>query len=319
MAMRNIRKLGIPLNSVNRYFLLPKGVNTSERVGGRFQRFDSAKDASGCPRSSPTKMRLPTTFTRAAISSTRTSCACHGWWGPSNPGKFPVLTAYEVIHNSKYKGKERNKEGTMTVKQELSPPAGVRGIAVPLERSPDGLRPWIVSWSGVWVGTLAALATALILGLVAIAVGAHEVGHHGRIDKWADVRMTTLIFSVVGAFLSFVVGGWVAVKIGSIRYAETASLHGAIVWLVAVPLLLLLVALGAGGFFGGWYSGLAGSPSWVGSVSTAAPDPRAAIVARNSALGAVTALLLDLMGSVLGGWWASGEPMTLKRHRKTAS
>jgi hypothetical protein len=117
----------------------------------------------------------------------------------------------------------------MAVKQETGVVAGVRGIAVPLDGSADGLRPWLVSWSGVWVGTLAALATALILGLVAIAVGAHEVGQHGRIDKWADVRMTTLVFSVIGAFLSFVVGGWVCVKIGGIRRAETASLHGAIV------------------------------------------------------------------------------------------
>jgi hypothetical protein len=183
----------------------------------------------------------------------------------------------------------------------------------------DGPRPWIVSWNGVWVGTLAAIAVALILGLVAIAVGAHEVDQRGRIDKWTDVRMTTLVFSVIGAFLSFVVGGWVAAKIGGIRSAERASLHGAIVWLVAVPLLLTFAALGAGGFFGGWYGGLAGSPSWVSSASGAAADPRAAIVARNGALGAMTALLLGLMGGVLGGWWASGEPMTLHPRRKTAS
>ena len=45
--------------------------------------------------------------------------------------------------------------------------------------------------------------------------------------------------------------------------------------------------------------------------------PNAAVMARNSALGAVTALLLGLMGAVLGGWMASGEPMTLTYRRKT--
>jgi hypothetical protein len=40
-----------------------------------------------------------------------------------------------------------------------------------------------------------------------------------------------------------------------------------------------------------------------------------AIAAQNSALGAVTALLLGLVGSVIGGWMASGEPMTLTYHR----
>ena len=38
-------------------------------------------------------------------------------------------------------------------------------------------------------------------------------------------------------------------------------------------------------------------------------------VARNSALGALTALLLGLVGSVVGGWMASGEPMTLTYYR----
>jgi hypothetical protein len=36
---------------------------------------------------------------------------------------------------------------------------------------------------------------------------------------------------------------------------------------------------------------------------------------RNAALGAVTALLLGLVGSVIGGWIASGEPMTLTYYR----
>jgi hypothetical protein len=39
-------------------------------------------------------------------------------------------------------------------------------------------------------------------------------------------------------------------------------------------------------------------------------------VARNTALGALTALLLGLVGSVLGGWMASGEPMSFTHYRK---
>ena len=44
-------------------------------------------------------------------------------------------------------------------------------------------------------------------------------------------------------------------------------------------------------------------------------DPTAVMAARNSALGAVTALLIGLMGSLLGGWLASGEPMSLTYRR----
>jgi hypothetical protein len=39
------------------------------------------------------------------------------------------------------------------------------------------------------------------------------------------------------------------------------------------------------------------------------------MVARNSAIGAVTALLIGLMGSLIGGWLASGEPMSLTYRR----
>jgi hypothetical protein len=42
-----------------------------------------------------------------------------------------------------------------------------------------------------------------------------------------------------------------------------------------------------------------------------AVDPTAAAAARNGALAALTALLVSLMGSAVGGWMASGEPMTL--------
>jgi hypothetical protein len=178
----------------------------------------------------------------------------------------------------------------------------------------DTVRPWFVHWSGVWVGALTALAMVLVFGLIGIAVGAHQTGVNARITKWSDVGLAALIFSVAGSFFSFVLGGWVAGKIAGVRRAETASLHGAIVWIVTVPLVLVLAALGAGSYFGGWYSGLAGTPTWVTSVTAA--DPNAAAVARNGALGALTVLLLGLMGSVLGGWLASGERMTFTNQRK---
>ena len=37
---------------------------------------------------------------------------------------------------------------------------------------------------------------------------------------------------------------------------------------------------------------------------------------RNSALAAAVAMLLGLLGATLGGWMASGEPMTLGHYRR---
>jgi hypothetical protein len=188
---------------------------------------------------------------------------------------------------------------------------------VTVVRPAEGWAHWPVYWSAVWVGVLAALAVALIFGLVGGALGAHELTPGHRIVKWSDLGVGALAFGVFGAFIAFAVGGWVAAKIGGIRRSEPAMLHGAIVWLVAVPLLLALAALGAGSHFGGWYDGLVGTPGWVtpAAVPNAPVDPNAALAARNAALAAATALLIGLVGGVVGGWMASGEPMTFTHYR----
>jgi len=170
-------------------------------------------------------------------------------------------------------------------------------------------RAWPIAWSAVWVGALAALVIGLIIGLIGFAVGAHE---SSRFAKWSNVKLITLVFDVCGAFFMFVIGGWAAARIAGIRRSEPAMLHGAVVWTLAVPLLLVLATLGAR--FGGWYSGLAGMPAWASSLPPV--DPALAAAMRNTALAAVTALLIGLMGAVIGGWMASGEPMTFTYYRR---
>jgi hypothetical protein len=163
---------------------------------------------------------------------------------------------------------------------------------------------WPVWWSAVWVGALGALALALVIGLIGIAIGAHRMTPY-RIASWREFGLPALIFSVLGSFLAFAAGGWIAARIAGLRRAEHAMLHGAIVWVLTVPLLLVIAALGGAAYFGEWYAGLAGTPAWV----TAPPlDPEAVVAARNGALGALTALLIGLMGSVIGGWMGSRAP-----------
>ena len=181
-------------------------------------------------------------------------------------------------------------------------------------RTLEGWRHWPVYWSAIWVGTLAALSTALVFGLMGIAVGAHQMGPSGNIVRWSDFGLGALFFTVFGAFISAVVGGWVAGRIAGLRSSEPAMLHGAIVWMLGVPILVAFAALGVGGFFGGWYGGLLGGPVWAASPTTVI-DANAAIATRNSALATLLSLLLGLVGGVLGGWMASGESMTFTAHR----
>ncbi|MGH7311748.1 MAG: hypothetical protein ACREJV_01150 [Candidatus Rokuibacteriota bacterium] len=165
---------------------------------------------------------------------------------------------------------------------------------------------WPVAWSAVWVGALAAVAIGLMIGLLGYAFGAHQVAQ-APFD-WGTVRWAGVIFSIGGAFFAYVAGGWVAVKIAGFRRSEPAMLHGAIAWLVTVPFLMLLGALGAGSYFGGWYGGLAG-----GAIPA---DPAVAAAFRNSAVATAIAMLLGLIGSALGGWMGSGEPMSLSYYRQ---
>jgi hypothetical protein len=172
---------------------------------------------------------------------------------------------------------------------------------------------WPVDWSAVWVGALGAMVVGLIIALIGVAVGAHQTAAT-RVVHWKDFGLGSLIFTVFGAFLSFVVGGWVTGRIAGYARAEPAILHAAIAWLLGVS---LIVAAGSfsGATFGPWYRGLS---LRVPGVPVVVEDADAARAARNAALGAVAVLLLGLTGAVVGGWMASGEPMTLTHYRSRA-
>ena len=172
-------------------------------------------------------------------------------------------------------------------------------------------RPWPI-WSAVWVGALTALAVGLIIGLIGYAIGAHQLAAP-RTMSFRNARLITTIFSVGGAFFAFVAGGWVAARIAGVRRAESAILHAAIAWMLTIPMMLALSTLGATTMFGGWYGGLVAGPAWV-AIPPMTPELAAAV--RNGAVATVIALLLGLVGSALGGWMASGEPMTWTYYRR---
>src|SRR5262249_9729042 len=128
----------------------------------------------------------------------------------------------------------------------------------------DNWRPWPI-WSAVWIGALAAIAVGLVIGLIGFAVGAHQLTAP-RFTTWKNVRVLASIFNIPGACFAFVAGGWAAAGIGGLRHSEPAMLHGAVVWLLTIPMMLVFASLGGTGHWGSWYGGLAGSPAWVTAV-----------------------------------------------------
>lgn len=168
--------------------------------------------------------------------------------------------------------------------------------------------PWPVNWTAVFVGALTALAAALILGLIGTAIGAVTLQAG---SAWDSVTRRDVVAAVVASFFAFAAGGWVAGKIAGARYAEPAMLHAAVSWLVALPLMVAMMGAGAGNAFGGWYGGLV---SVAGRMAAGLPPPSPESV-RAGAAAALTAVLLGLIGSVIGGWVASGEPMNFSHYR----
>src|SRR5256885_10686966 len=165
-----------------------------------------------------------------------------------------------------------------------------------MEQYDSGWRPWPVVWSAVILGALSALAVGLVIGLIGFSVGAHEVS---KAATWKNVRLITLIFNIGGAFFAFVVGGWVAARIAGFRRAEPAVLHGAIAWLVTLPILMLLAATGTLASYGGGLGALAGfsaTPTSVFSATDIAAAPR------NTSPSELTRGLGCAVGSVIGGW-----------------
>jgi hypothetical protein len=172
---------------------------------------------------------------------------------------------------------------------------------------------WPINWNAVVIGALAAVVAAVILGLIGTAIGAHKTGVEGRITSWSGVGFASLVYAVVASFFAFVLGGWIAGRISGIRRAEDSILQGALAWLVAVFVMISLAAVSGAGF-NGWYASLAPTPL-VPAVPGQPADPNLAIALRNGALAATAALLIGLMGAVIGGWLASGEPMALGHYR----
>jgi hypothetical protein len=184
-----------------------------------------------------------------------------------------------------------------------------RDVAAPVDR----WTAWPVYWGPVILGAMAAVVATVLFGLIGTAIGAHKAGAEARITSWSGVGFASLAYAVFSAFLAFVIGAWIAARVAGIRRAETAILHGAIVWVAAVFVMFIVAGM-SGAIFNGWYTSLAPTPA-VPAVPGQPVDPNVAIAARNGALAAAAAILMGLMGSVIGAWMASGEPMTIGNYR----
>jgi hypothetical protein len=189
-----------------------------------------------------------------------------------------------------------------------------------------------VRWGPIIAGLFAALSTLAVLAVLGVAVAGstYDPGDSAR-----AFGIGAGIWSAISALIAFFVGGWLASRSAAVRSEGSGVLNGAMVWVVAVPLMLYMIIGGVGGLLGSAAS-TAGSTAAAGANAAAQqPDIQdraqtasakiqaatqqvteqikqpenqraAARGTAKTAWGTLVSLLLGLAAAAFGGWVGSG-------------
>jgi hypothetical protein len=170
-----------------------------------------------------------------------------------------------------------------------------------------------VRWGPVWAGLLSALAALVLLSLFGVAVGltAATGDPNGAAGAAANngnnYAVGAGIWAVISAIIAFFIGGFVAASTTRLRGRDSGWINGAMVWALALPILLWLAGSGAVGFLNAIGFNLQGFASTVSNAvaNPSTTDPaavqRATDAARTGAWWALVALVLGLIAAGLGG------------------
>jgi hypothetical protein len=110
--------------------------------------------------------------------------------------------------------------------------------AIAVERPRD-----LVRWGPVIAGLFAALATLATLTVLGLAIG---LSSYNAGDQASSFGIGAGVWGAISALIAFGVGGWLAARTAATRGTGSGILNGAMVWFVAVPLLVYLLGSGIG-------------------------------------------------------------------------
>jgi hypothetical protein len=212
---------------------------------------------------------------------------------------------------------QNEETGRMTVVRPTRPAAGPAAAPNTMH---DALAPqpfadlsdWSLHWGPIVTGLLAAVTAMTLLSLLGAAIGltAFQAGAGVQGAPPADAGRNAAVWSGISAALSFLLGGYVASRTAGLRDRRWGSWHGALVFMLAVPLLFWLAGQGLGAVVGGlsgyaatFNPGYLADPARAGAPGVAPSDIlRAASAARNAAWFTLVGLVLGLGAGALGGY-----------------
>lgn len=103
-----------------------------------------------------------------------------------------------------------------------------------------------VRWAAVLAGLFAAFSAVIVLTVLGLAIGL------STFDA-SDTRNFGIgagVFGAVTALIAFAVGGFIASRTAAVTGSSNAILNGAMVWIVALPLIVNLLGTGIGSILG---------------------------------------------------------------------
>jgi hypothetical protein len=102
-----------------------------------------------------------------------------------------------------------------------------------------------IHWTAIWNGFFPALSTLVLFGLFGIGVNIVPQ------TLTAGLGPAQVIWTLVTVIVAFLIGGFVAASTAATPNAGWGIVNGLMVFLVALPTMMLLGALGLSAFFGG--------------------------------------------------------------------
>jgi hypothetical protein len=156
-----------------------------------------------------------------------------------------------------------------------------------------------IRWGAVLAGLFASLTTLVVLGVLGLAIG---LTNYDAGDPLSNFGLGAGIWSAISTIVAFLIGGWLAAQTAASRGRGNGVLNGAMVWVVAIPLVLYLLSSGMGALLN-----TAGDIAATGAATVA---PAAAAVVDNAAAPAAQATAQDLGAAAQAAVTAAGEQVT---------
>lgn len=128
-----------------------------------------------------------------------------------------------------------------------------------------------VSWGAIFAGTVIALGTLILLGMLGSAIGFSAVDP-GTGSPFSGIGIGAGIWWIVTSIVALAIGGYVAGHLSGITDKSSSTAHGAAVWGLVTLLTVWLAASTVGSMVNTATGALSGAVQAAGSVAGTAAD-----------------------------------------------